>query len=295
MIFYLFLLALVPPLLVMMLIYFTDRFEKEPLHLIFFCIAGGVLTTFIITLTVKWFPGLYRIELASPFLQAALNSFIQAGVVEETLKFAVVYILVVKSRHFNEPFDAVVYYVAVAVGFALIENLGYIFMGSYEAIEYAGQTGLYAPFLRISAFMAVMRSLPAHMVFAGLSGYFVAQYKFRRSPHGGQWLWMAWGVGVIVHGVFNFLLYVMPGAVDTIAAAGWLFLAAGAGVLLNIQLLLASPLNRPQRLWSKRLKREFNESRTYSRHNLLRLILYTICTMAVVIGTYYLNRWILTG
>lgn len=295
MIFYLMLLALVPPALVLLLMFFSDRFEKEPLHRIFFCIAGGVLTTVFITLTGKLFPGFYRIELADPSLQAALNSFIHAGLIEETLKFIIVYLLVIRSRHFNEPFDAVVYYVAVAAGFALIENLQYIYIGSHQTMVNAGMTGLYEPFLEMSALMAVVRSMPAHMVFAGLSGYFVSRYKFHKPLHAKRWLWLAWGIGIFVHGTFNFLLTVMPIGVKTVAAASWLFLAAGVGVLLNVPLILKSPFNRPRRLWSRQLRKEYEESRTYSRHNLLCFAVFTVLVIGLVVGTFYLNVWIVTG
>lgn len=292
MIFYLFLLALVPPLLVMAMLFFSDRFEKEPLPLIFACMAGGVLTTVPIMGLARLLPGFFSLQFASPLCTALLNSFVHAAFLEETLKFLVVYLIVLKARSLNEPFDAVVYYVAVGVGFAVIENLQYIAMGSQEALAYGDLSGVYTPFVQVSMIMGVMRSLPGHMVFAGLSGYFVSRYRFGRSAGKIRWLALAWGVALVVHGMFNFLLYVFPGNA-TVAAASWLFMAAGAAVFLCYPLLLASPFNKPRRALSLKARRALRQSQKYSRGNWRLFSVLSVLFMGVVIGTHYLNRLIM--
>ncbi|MCK5148931.1 PrsW family intramembrane metalloprotease [bacterium] len=294
MIFYFFLLALVPPMLVMAMIFFSDRFEKEPLHKIFICITGGVLVTIPIMLLVKICPGFFSIRFASSTMNAFFSSFVHAAFLEETLKFLIIYFIVLRSKYFNEPFDAVVYYVAVGVGFAVIENLQYITMGSQEALTYGQQTGLYVPFMQVSGIMAVIRSLPGHTVFAALSGFFISKYQFGTSKHSKKWLWLAWGVALFVHGTFNFLLHVFPGN-SAIAGASWLFFAAGVAVFLTYPLLLDSPFNKPRGLMSRKARKGLRDSKAYGRNNWRMFIVFTVLFMLIVIGTYFLNRWIVMG
>jgi len=294
MILYLFLLALIPPLLVMAMLFFSDRFEKEPLPLIFACMAGGVLVTVPIMGLAKLLPGFFSLRFASPVMTAFFSSFVHAAFIEETLKFLVVFFIVLKARSFNEPFDAVVYYVGVGVGFAVIENLQYIAMGSHEALAYGDQSGVYTPFFQVSLIMGVMRSLPGHMVFAAISGYFVARYRFGRSAGQARWLWLAWAAALVVHGTFNFLLHVFPGNA-AVAAASWLFLAAGVAVFLNVPLLLESPFNKPRRALSIKARKAIRQSRAYSRGNWGLFWVLTVFFMGVVIGTHYLNRLIMLG
>ena len=41
---------------------------------------------------------------------------------EETLKFLAIYIVALRSKYFDEPIDAVIYFITIALGFAALEN-----------------------------------------------------------------------------------------------------------------------------------------------------------------------------
>ena len=78
----------------------------------------------------KRIPGLSTIKFGSGILTILFRSFILAALLEEGLKFIVMKRVVSRSHHFNEPFDGMLYYVAVAVGFAVYEDFTYILAGS---------------------------------------------------------------------------------------------------------------------------------------------------------------------
>lgn len=52
-----------------------------------------------------------------------LVSFSLFGFIEEALKFFAAYLVVRKSRFFDEPIDAMIYIITAALGFAMVENV----------------------------------------------------------------------------------------------------------------------------------------------------------------------------
>jgi len=125
---YLLLLALAPAILLMMYVYFRDKYEKEPVKLILKGILLGTIIIFpvgvIENYTIVLGQNLYKIP------KAAWDGFVVAGATEEAFKYLAVFILIWRNRNFNEKFDGIVYAVSVSLGFATIENLFYVFSNS---------------------------------------------------------------------------------------------------------------------------------------------------------------------
>ena len=92
-----------------------------------------------------------------------------AGFTEEFSKFIVFKSLIYKNKEFNEPYDAIIYMVMVSLGFAAFENLAYVF-GSYI------KGGMFGGF--VTGFMRAIFSVPAHVFFAVVMGYFFGLAKF---------------------------------------------------------------------------------------------------------------------
>jgi RsiW-degrading membrane proteinase PrsW (M82 family) len=59
---------------------------------------------------------------------ASYNAFIVAAAVEEACKIAVVYWIVWRKPEFDERMDGIVYAARAGLGFALVENVGYLLM-----------------------------------------------------------------------------------------------------------------------------------------------------------------------
>ncbi len=103
---------------VVLFVWWVDRYDREPLPLVGSAFAWGVV---IAPVLVIWIGGsaLWKsipLELGPTILQPAL---------EEILKGVVLVILVVSSRHFDNPTDGLVYGTAVGLGFAVTENALY--------------------------------------------------------------------------------------------------------------------------------------------------------------------------
>ncbi len=90
-----------------------DRCEPEPKrYLLLTFIAGGVMV--FVALWIEQKTMLYFTGTSLLFLWA---------VTEEVLKFGAAYLVALRLRVFDEPIDAVVYMVTVALGFSAFENM----------------------------------------------------------------------------------------------------------------------------------------------------------------------------
>jgi protease PrsW len=184
---YLLLLALAPAVILMMYVYFRDRYEKEPVKLILKGILLGAIIIFPVGLIEN-----YIIGLGSGFAKipkAAFDGFVVAGATEEAFKYLAVFILIWRNRNFNEKFDGIVYAVSVALGFAAIENLFYVFSGN------SMQVGL------LRAFTAV----PGHTIFGIVMGYYLGLARFSIKSRS-KYLLLAFIVPWLMHGIYDFLI-----------------------------------------------------------------------------------------
>ena len=184
---YLLLLALAPAIILMMYVYFRDKYEKEPVRLILKGILFGAIVIFPVGLIENYIIG-FGTGLAK-IPKAAFDGFIVAGAIEETFKYLAVFILIWRNRNFNEKFDGIVYSVSVALGFAAIENLFYVFSNN------SMQVGL------LRAFTAV----PGHAIFGIVMGFYLGLARFSLRSRG-KWLLMALIVPWMFHGIYDFLI-----------------------------------------------------------------------------------------
>src|SRR5207302_3749462 len=89
------------------------------------------------------------------------EAFVLAAFVEEAAKFSIFLALVYWWSEFDEPLDGVVYGVALALGFATVENVLCVF-----------KDGLATGVLR------ALFAVPAHALFGAVMGFYFGRAKF---------------------------------------------------------------------------------------------------------------------
>jgi RsiW-degrading membrane proteinase PrsW (M82 family) len=171
----------------MMYVYFRDKYEKEPIKLILKGILLGAIIIFPVGLIENYVMGFGTGLTKIP--KAAFDGFVVAGATEEAFKYFVVFILIWRNRNFNEKFDGIVYAVSVALGFAAIENLFYVFSNN------SMQVGL------LRAFTAV----PGHAIFGVVMGFYLGMARFSVKGKG-KWLLSAFTVPWLLHGIYDFMI-----------------------------------------------------------------------------------------
>ncbi|MCF8369368.1 MAG: PrsW family intramembrane metalloprotease [Bacteroidales bacterium] len=179
-------LASAPVIIILVYVYIRDKYEREPLGLLFKALLAGALTVIPVLLVNSQiepfkdnFTGLF---------QTAYVAFIVAAVVEEAFKFLALYLIIWRNKEFNEKFDGIVYAVFISLGFALVENIFYV--------NKFGET---------TGYMRALTAVPAHALFGVAMGYYFALAKFSKGRNG-YYLLMALAMPVLLHGVYDFLL-----------------------------------------------------------------------------------------
>ena len=178
--------SLAPVVIIVFYIYRRDKYEKEPLSILFKALMAGILIVLPVGLIEKLLtiPS-YNLEGMS---SAAYTAFIVAGMTEEGMKFLAFYFFFWNNRNFNEKFDGIVYSVYIALGFAAIENLLYVFTGGYGV-----------------GIIRAITAVPAHALFGIVMGYYfgLAKFNARMKP---VFLLFAFLLPFLFHGLYNFLL-----------------------------------------------------------------------------------------
>ena len=154
---FLLLVTILPPILIVVIFVISDKFQ-EPNRAIIKVFTFGILIT-IPAFIANTF--LYETYKNYYFINKSLSeSFLSAAVIEEGLKFLILYFIVYKMNEFNEPMDGIVYGVCVSLGFATLENIYYV---------------VYLSFGTDPILIAVLRTftaIPAHGIFGVIMGYF---------------------------------------------------------------------------------------------------------------------------
>lgn len=94
-----------------------------------------------------------------------------------------------RRKAIDEPFDGIVYAVMVGMGFATLENIGYV-------LQHGMGTGIVRIFL----------SVPAHATFAILMGYHLGLAKFD-AVNRKKYLFLAIFWPVVFHGTYDYFLF----------------------------------------------------------------------------------------
>lgn len=151
--------AVLPVFILCFFIYKKDP-HKEPGKLLAKIFILGFVSALPI-IFVEWFLNkLFPTEDVSNFILIFVNVFIAVALVEEGFKWIISMFFGYKNKDFDEIYDIIVYAVFASLGFACIENILFVF-----------SKGLGNAILR--AFV----SIPGHMSFGIIMGYFLAQAK----------------------------------------------------------------------------------------------------------------------
>lgn len=182
------LIATAPVFIILAYVYYRDKYEHEPLSLL----LEGLIAGMVIVFPVIYFENFIHSAGAnlSGLSGAFWGAFLVAALTEESLKFFAVYVLIWKNPNFNERFDGIVYAVFVSLGFALIENLKYVF--SLPEGMHVGLT---------RAFTAV----PAHAMFGVSMGFWLGLARFNISKRK-KYLMLALLFPLLFHGIYDFIL-----------------------------------------------------------------------------------------
>ena len=202
---FLLLAALVPAAFLMVQVYRLDRIEKEPAGLLLKLALFGALSGLAAGAIEGALTRVLDVTLGGSTLRLVLENFLAVALVEEACKRWVVLKFAWRHPAFDYRFDAVVYCVFSALGFAALENILYV-------AEYGFAV----------AVSRALLSVPGHCFFAVYMGIYLGQAKMAEramqryyielpDETPGQYLRASLLVPALLHGFWDFSLSVGGG------------------------------------------------------------------------------------
>ena len=199
---FLLLAALVPAAFLMVQVYRLDRIEKEPAGLLLKLALFGALSGLAAGAIEGALTRVLDVTLGGGMLRLMLENFLAVALVEEACKRWVVLKFAWNHPAFDYRFDAVVYCVFSALGFAALENILYV-------AEYGFAV----------AVSRALLSVPGHCFFAVYMGIYLGQAKMAEramqryyielpDETPGQYLRASLLVPTLLHGFWDFSLSV---------------------------------------------------------------------------------------
>lgn len=182
-------LGLAPSIIVLFYIFIRDKYEKEPIKLLFTGVIFGIIITAPIVFTeniiMKYMPS------GGKYVYAFYTSFIVASAVEELFKYIILYFLTWRNKNLNERFDGIVYSVFISLGFAGLENLLYVLNPNLGGVR--------------TAILRAVFSVPGHGLFGVCMGYYFALAKFEPEKRT-KFMISALFIPFFMHGFYDFIL-----------------------------------------------------------------------------------------
>ncbi len=207
------------------LLYWLDRYEKEPLLLLGGVFIWGAVIAAGSAFLINTFLGLgiYIFTNSSVLTDIATGSIV-APLVEESLKgFAVLTVFLVFRREFDSILDGIIYAGVAALGFAATENTYYIYTYGFQQSGWSGLASL--TFIRV---ILVGWQHPFYTAFFGI-GLAVARLNKNWAVRILAPL-LGLAAGMFAHGFHNTVAAFLPdGAVGLVIGTGidwtgWFFM-----------------------------------------------------------------------
>lgn len=156
---YLLVAAVLPVFLLCFFIYKKDP-HHEPGKLLAKIFALGFFSAIPVVIVEMILGKFFPTDDVSSFILIFINVFISVAIVEEGFKWIVTMLFGYKNKEFDEVYDIIVYAVFASLGFACIENILYVVVNGIG-----------------NAILRAFLSIPGHMSFGIIMGYFLAQAK----------------------------------------------------------------------------------------------------------------------
>lgn len=207
-----FLAGLIPALFWLWFWLREDKARPEPKSLIASAFIAGMLIVPIVLPIQKYALDHYRGD----------NLIFVWVIIEEVLKYAAALIVVLWHKAVDEPIDAIIYMISIALGFAALENTLFIFnmldMGDYTNSVLTGQ-------------FRFLGATLLHVLASGTIGAFMAISFYKRDLI--RILTATFGlcIAIILHALFNF--FIMDASGSTILGV-FMFVWMGIIVLFFV-------------------------------------------------------------
>lgn len=174
--------ALAPAMALFSYVYLRDSFSRGAMFLVLRIFIIGALL--VLPISVIQFAFTEEAILAHSFLKA----FLLYGLIEEGLKWLMLFIFAYQHGQLKQPIDGIVFGVALSLGFASVENSLYMIAYGFDYV-----------------LPRTLLPTTAHAVYGIIMGYYVGRAKYHPSKKQ-LFLFLAAVLPMILHGSYDYIL-----------------------------------------------------------------------------------------
>ncbi|HZG14466.1 MAG TPA: glutamic-type intramembrane protease PrsW [Candidatus Bathyarchaeia archaeon] len=175
--------AIAPGIALLCYFYLRDNLQPEPISMVIRSFLFGILLVFPIMMLQ------YIMQTEWNWTAVWFQAVISSALIEELFKWLVVYQTAYKHVEFDEPYDGIVYAVAISLGFATLENFFYLWINGMNI-----------------AFWRALLPVSGHALFGIWMGYYLGKGKFTEDPGlKNRRLVLSLLVPVALHAVYNLI------------------------------------------------------------------------------------------
>jgi protease PrsW len=219
---YAFLASIIPAFIWLVFWLREDSAHPEPRFLIVISFISGILAVIIAIFGEKYISDAVADQNTRYALWAAL---------EEIIKFIAVMSIALNTAYYDEPIDAMIYIITIALGFATMENAFFI-LGPLSHGEISQS-------IAIGSMRFIGASL-VHTVSSAIIGFFIG-YTFYKGLLS-KFIYVVLGItiAIIVHTSFN-LSIINSSANSTLKTFGWVWLSVVILIMLFEEIKAVKP------------------------------------------------------
>jgi len=181
--------AVIPGAFLAAVIYKMDKFEHEPPALIVKLLLLGAVSA-VPTLIFELLLDDFISESFSGVLFLIIDNFLGTALIEEGFKLLFLKLGSWKNKAFDYQFDGIVYAVSVSLGYAILENVIYVFQGGF-----------------VTGILRAITIIPGHAIFGIYMGYYYGMAKYYDYRHAKKkvkkYMRLALFVPIILHGMYD--------------------------------------------------------------------------------------------
>ena len=174
--------------------------QPEPMSQMLKAFLYGALICIPVAFVENYISGMLFAPEGSPstLIGSTVEAFLVAAVPEEGFKLLALWLILKNNPFFDEHYDGIVYAVCVGLGFAAIENVGYVLMHADAWLSVAVTRALLA--------------VPGHYAFAVFMGYYYSLYHFGQKST--RNLLSIFFIPVLAHGCYD--AFALTGTVEPV-------------------------------------------------------------------------------
>jgi RsiW-degrading membrane proteinase PrsW (M82 family) len=231
--------AAIPILLYLIVIWWLDRYEREPFWLVFVTFLYGAIGAVILAMILS-----ISMMVAVGSKDFTFGAAVVAPLCEEPAK-ALIVMLLLLTRHFDNTTDGLIYGAATGLGFAMTENFLYF----VQADQLGGAEAWRFTVILRSLFSALM-----HCAASAAFGAILGRFRYRGGVQ--QWLLaplLGFAVAMGMHSAFNSALVFSATVADELKIVGLGLIPIASIVLFTITMV---SLGREHRMLAAELRDE---------------------------------------